>query len=334
MYQSEEEKQMNENTKKQMYSEIDPQLCIKIMEDLTEERNQLKKEYEQQKEKLESAENKLQNIQNKLKAGEKELQITKEKLQDNNKKLLDIQQQNNNLNQSLQEAKEQTAVQDGILWEKEAFVKSLQQKNLYQKRIMILLTFLVIGVLFGGLYFYKMKDEQLEQVQTAYKSLQKKSSSDQSLLENTNEQLEQVQTDYKDLKEKSDIDQSLLKKANEQLEQVKENFDYLKEEYSQFMELLDKPYGYGSENYYSNKDIVVMKEGDTEKISIYGTISTTYVLDYYPNSGIDCKWGKTHFSNNKEDVTITAYTAGVYTISFWNEKNKDKFNVLVIVNEE
>ena len=85
--------------------------------------------------------------------------------------------------------------------------------------------------------------------------------------------------------------------------------------------------GYSSTSYYANRAVLVMKKGETKKISVHRKWYTTYSVSY-DSSYLTPKWvGKS--ANCK--VSLGAKKSGTTTIDFTNYKNSQQFHVLIII---
>lgn len=115
------------------------------------------------------------------------------------------------------------------------------------------------------------------------------------------------------------------------LEQTRNDFVEMQMELEQY-DGLEKLYGYGSENYYAEERVVIMKTSASRDLMIYANINGKIRFDG-PGAGISCKWGE-WAGGHRIPLTITGNSEGVYTIKFTNDKNSDSFEILVIVTDK
>ncbi len=161
--------------------------------------------------------------------------------------------------------------------------------------------------------------EQLEQTYAALKG-------DHEELEQTYNTLEQ---NYNEMITKCKAAEDKAKDLDKDYKDLKEDYKELYAEYNDIIDILDEPLGYGSKDFYSNKSVVVLEQGDSEQISIYGSMNTTYSM-LADSDTLDVQWVG-DFVGKMCNVSITGTEEGCYTVLFTNKQNKDQFSVLVIV---
>ena len=85
--------------------------------------------------------------------------------------------------------------------------------------------------------------------------------------------------------------------------------------------------GYASKNFYASRAVLVMKKGETKKISLHRKWVGQYHI-YYWASDVSLKWiGRS--ANCK--VQIKAKETGSTTLTFTNDMNSQEFDVMILV---
>ena len=115
------------------------------------------------------------------------------------------------------------------------------------------------------------------------------------------------------------------KSARLELEQVKSELERY--------DGLGEVYRYGSENYYADQSVVILRKGESKEAVIYANEPEDTVFSMKTDTGVTSKWSQ-KWVDNKTRITITGDSIGHYTILFTNDQNSDSFEILVIVAEE
>ncbi|MBR4233607.1 MAG: hypothetical protein IKQ10_05920 [Oscillospiraceae bacterium] len=90
--------------------------------------------------------------------------------------------------------------------------------------------------------------------------------------------------------------------------------------------------GVASEFFYADKALVILKSGESEKVTVHGWFSkATYDFKTVDGTSAEAAWCGKKFSSGHRDVEFTAREPGVTTFKFTNSKNKRTFQVMVIV---
>lgn len=154
-------------------------------------------------------------------------------------------------------------------------------------------------------------------------------------LDEANKKLKEVQAELKTTQEELGTVQAELtstqQKNKDDQKHLSERAEAAEEELSFLLSMLKQGYGFGSQDYYAEKGVVVLsKSGGSQSI---GIISKLYTTVYFRGSdnGISCEWGEFH--NNRVPITITPVSTGCHTVSFTNDANRDSFDILVIVTD-
>ena len=98
---------------------------------------------------------------------------------------------------------------------------------------------------------------------------------------------------------------------------------------------IEKVYGRGSDNYFSEQPFLILKAGGSVgRITVCWKYSTDANAEAILSSsnGISAKWADKFDTNTHlADVVVTPDKAGCFPITFTNSLNSDTFQVLVIV---
>lgn len=92
-------------------------------------------------------------------------------------------------------------------------------------------------------------------------------------------------------------------------------------------------YGYGSENFYALKSVVLLRKSEKKYVTIYSNLYATLTF-HNSNSGVKGEWDKEWSANGTQiQIALTGNSAGYYTVQFTNSVNNDSFEILVIVTD-
>lgn len=138
-----------------------------------------------------------------------------------------------------------------------------------------------------------------------------------------------------------------LKAAQTELSDLKDDYADLEEDYDELMDSAGNAaetfakicdygdgnvIGFGSNEFYAHRSVIVMAEGQKEYFTITCGYSSnvTASLDIDDDDVIDANFSGS-WSGDDTDVNVEALEAGVSLITFTNDVNNDTFAVLVIV---
>ena len=88
--------------------------------------------------------------------------------------------------------------------------------------------------------------------------------------------------------------------------------------------LEDGDCGFASKNYYANRAVLVMKKGETKRLSVHRKWNGKYTVTWY-NDILTVKWPR------NSNVSVKAKSKGRVTLYFSNEINDQEFSVKLIV---
>lgn len=148
---------------------------------------------------------------------------------------------------------------------------------------------------------------------------------------NMRRESEQAKRELEQVKSELEESQNAFVQAQLDLEQIRNDIVEMQMELEQY-DGLEELYGYGSENYYAEERVVIMKTSASRDLMIYANINGK-IRFHGPGAGISCKWGE-WAGGHRIPLTITGNSEGVYTIKFTNDKNSDSFEILVIVTDK
>lgn len=106
---------------------------------------------------------------------------------------------------------------------------------------------------------------------------------------------------------------------------------------------LEETYGYGSKRYYAKQPILILKTAGNEgKIVVFWDSSNLPVpkgtesairFNFERDTSVDAEWAKDWYGDGHlTDLIVTPRkNAGCYPVTFTNNLNDDKFQVLVVV---
>lgn len=193
--------------------------------------------------------------------------------------------------------------------------KLRKDKDVIQVRLWISCVVIVIMLVFAGVCAVRMK-----------------------LFEDkfSSEQTRRIQAEERsDVAEKAKIEaeQKLIDVQADQ-EEAQEAVDQL---YGELRKVLDENYGFSSNTLYSKEDIILLKVGQTKKMTVY---NPKYYM-YAQSSDEEALSIKQDSSYNSElEVRITAQQPGIFTVNcaayrdLKKQNFEEEFNILVIVLEE
>lgn len=194
----------------------------------------------------------------------------------------------------------------------------------HSKGPIVILLIMLFAAIIIIIYIWLEKD-YYKDYKDMYDSTRWRLNAKESELKQAQSKLEQAESELKQAQSELEATKLDLEAAQFSLEVTQSELEKLSD--------LQGLYGYGSENYYAEQSVVVLKENESKEVAIYCTIYNESL--YRTNSsysGISSVWGK-EWSEHKIQLTITGKLAGFYTIKFTLEKSSDSFEILVIVLE-
>lgn len=123
-----------------------------------------------------------------------------------------------------------------------------------------------------------------------------------------------------------------LATAEKKLDQIQKEQAQTKKELDRFSEL-SKLCGYGTDNFFADKYILVLKKSETKNVAVHwkADASGSVSWDNSDTGKATCKWADEWSDSTTIDVIVTGQSSGYSILTFTNDVNDDTFDVLVIV---
>lgn len=196
---------------------------------------------------------------------------------------------------------------------------------------MILLSLLLVAAVGAAFYLYTRMDyyqDRASHYSSQYDRESQARQEKEAALDKVNKELKEIRAEMETAR--AELESAQQKNSANQ-KQISERAETAEKNLSDLLSKLKNNYGFGSQNYYAEKGVVVLsKSGGSKSVGIICNLSTT-TFSRTSDKGITCEWGST--VGNRCPVTIKAVSKGYHTIKFTNEANSDSFEILVIVTD-